>query len=414
MDTRVKPAYDTYVASAMPEISPMGSESSKALEISSGGKRNDEIESLRALAVLFVLLEHINYLLYWRHDDLGAGYINPYGGVDLFFCISGFVITAAFGAEISQAVAEPARYWRTVAAFYIRRAYRILPLSWAAFFGVLAFLLIVHGWSEDLITRSLGDFLAIAFNVQNIHYGSCAVVDTHYCGAFGIYWSLSLEEQFYMVFPLVFLLPRKWMIGVLIGAVILFALLPRTTMVWMTRVDAIALGVLLGLSRETEAYKALAPTILSRWPFRWTALTVLMVGLAVIPTGIVPFYPTMVSVISLLLVFVASHDREFLFAKGPLRSGLVWVGQRSFAIYLIHDAVFRAVQGACRIVFPPTQPDGWTVVVLIAAASVVLAILADLSFRWLETPLRKRGKQVASDFLRQGAEPVPHISRAAE
>ena len=161
-------------------------------------RRNDEIEVLRAIAVLFVVVGHINTLLYWRQDTFDA-YVNLYGGVDLFFCISGFVITSAFGREIASSVGDPALYWRTVVAFYIRRAYRILPLSWAVFFATFA-LLCLHKFSIELLHRSLGDFLAIAFNVQNFHLANCGSTSSNSCGQFAIYWSLSLEEQFYFVF----------------------------------------------------------------------------------------------------------------------------------------------------------------------------------------------------------------------
>jgi peptidoglycan/LPS O-acetylase OafA/YrhL len=361
-------------------------------------RRNDEIEVLRAFAVLFVIVEHINTLLYWRHETFDL-YVNLYGGVDLFFCISGFVIASAFGSEISEAVATPKLYWRTVVAFYIRRAYRIIPLSWTVFFLTLAVLVTFQGFTLELLLRSLGDFLAIIFNVQNIHYGSCALTDTVYCGQFGIYWSLSLEEQFYLVFPLLFLLPRKVMICGLVAAVALFAFLPRTTVVWMTRIDAIALGVLLAFVRSSTAYQAFTPNILSHPAVRGPVLTILLCGLAVIPTGIVSFFPTMVSLISLILVFIASYDRGFLMAPGYIRSCLVWTGERSFAIYLLHNAVFWMIVGIHKTFFPPAEPRYRTTVFFIVAAIFLLAILTDLSFRYLETPLRRRGKRVAANFL---------------
>lgn len=367
-------------------------------------RRNDEIEVLRAIAVLFVVVGHINTLLYWRQDTFDA-YVNLYGGVDLFFCISGFVITSAFGKEIASSVGHPALYWRTVVAFYIRRAYRILPLSWAVFFATFA-LLCFHKFSIELLHRSLGDFLAIAFNVQNFHLANCASASSNGCGQFAIYWSLSLEEQFYFLFPFLFLLPRRIMIFGLIVVVVLFAFLPRTSMVWMTRVDAIALGVLLACARDSHAYRAFEPTILSRRLFRILVGSILILGLAVIPTGIVPFYPTMVSLISLLLVFVASYDRGFLFAPGRLRSLLVWIGQRSFAIYLIHNTVFWIIVGASKVLFPQAAHSGLTAAVFLIVAVVLLAVISDLSFRHLETPIRKRGKQVADDYVRNLSEPA--------
>jgi peptidoglycan/LPS O-acetylase OafA/YrhL len=362
-------------------------------------QRNDEIEALRAIAVIFVLIAHINTLLYWHTDTFDA-YVNLYGGVDLFFCISGFVITTAFGSEISEAVEDSQRYWRTVVAFYIRRAYRILPLAWAVFALTLAVILIFPLGYKHVLQRSLGDFLAIAFDVENIHYGSCAITATDYCGSFGIYWSLSLEEQFYLVFPLLFLLPSRLMVVGLIGAVATFAFLPRTTMVWMTRIDTIALGVILAFARQSAAYTAFTPNFLSTSVFRWGALVILLLGLAIIPTGIVPFFPTMVSVISLLMVFVASYDQGFLIAPGLVRSFLVWIGERSFAIYLMHNGVFWLIIGVSRRYFPQPYPAERTTIAFVVAAAVILAIASDLSFRFLETPLRQRGKRVTSDFLR--------------
>ena len=67
----------------------------------SSRRRNEEIEVLRAVAVLFTVVEHINILLFWRTTDFG-NIVNLYGGVDLFFCISGFVITSAFADEIAE------------------------------------------------------------------------------------------------------------------------------------------------------------------------------------------------------------------------------------------------------------------------------------------------------------------------
>jgi peptidoglycan/LPS O-acetylase OafA/YrhL len=191
----------------------------------------------------------------------------------------------------------------------------------------------------------------------------------------------------------------------LIGAVATFAFLPRTSMVWMTRIDAIALGILLAFARHSAAYKAFTPSILSTAVFRWGVLVILLMGLAIIPTGIVPFFPTMVSVISLLLVFIASYDRGFLIAPGLVRSFLVWIGQRSFAIYLMHNGVFWLVIGIGRRYFPQANPAERTTMVFVIAAAAILAITSDLSFRFLETPLRQRGKRVALDFLQAEASP---------
>jgi peptidoglycan/LPS O-acetylase OafA/YrhL len=133
---------------------------------------------------------------------------------------------------------------------------------------------------------------------------------------------------------------------------------PCTTMVWMTRIDAIALGLLLAFVRSSYAYQAFTANILSHRAVPAPVLTILLCGLAAIPTGIVSFFPTMVSLISLILVFIASYDSGFLMARGYIRSCLVWIAERSFAIYLLHNAVFWMIVGIHKTFGKAKVSDG--------------------------------------------------------
>lgn len=378
--------------------------------------RNDEIEVLRAVGVLLTMAEHVNTLLSWRTSNFD-GYVNFFGGVDLFFCISGFVITSAFAEEIAQAARVPRLYWRTVAAFWIRRAYRITPLAWTVL--LLSMLLTVAFSRRDplgILMGFVGDFIAVVFDVANFHYAFCIENGGPLCGPNGIYWSISLEEQFYLVFPFLFLLPRRLMVLGLIGIVAIFAFIPRTTLVWMVRLDAIALGVLLALARETEAYQAFEPRFLAARPMRWIVIPLLLAGLIIVPAGkgLVPFFPTLVSLIALLLVFLASYDKYYLAAPGAVRSVLVWIGQRSFAMYLMHNTVFWIVNGMYARLFPATPVGPNLTMPFILAAAALLVLFSDASFRLLETPLRQRGKRMAADLLRQSwAAHVPAVDDRA-
>jgi peptidoglycan/LPS O-acetylase OafA/YrhL len=373
-------------------------------------RRNDEIEVLRGLSVLLVLFEHINTLLYWRTYNF-EDYVYTYGGVDLFFCISGFVITSAFGRGIAEAVGTGRKYWVTVLAFWARRAYRILPLAWAVV--LFNFVLFELAFGGHMLRAFAGDFIAIALDIENFHYASCALIPNPYCGPNGVYWSLSLEEQFYLAFPFLFLLPRKWQVLILVGIVLVFVWLPRTSLVWMIRLDAIALGVLLGFVRTHEFYRVFEPRILRAARLRWPIITILVTALVVVPAGagLVPFYPTMVSLIALGLVFVASYDNGYLMPAGRARSLMVWVGQRSFAIYLVHNTVFWVVAALCRRSL--VNPHGSGIVVLaVAVAAVLIAGVSDLSFRLLETPLRRRGQRIATDMLKNTEESVDDVTPA--
>lgn len=360
--------------------------------------RNLEIEALRAFAVLFVIFGHINTLLLSRQQTFDA-YVNFYGGVDLFFCVSGFVITSAFAKEMTVAAGEPHSYWRAAAAFWVRRIFRIWPLAWTVFLGTALLMLYAHSWRSDVISGIIGDFAAVALNLQNIHLASCIGATSPYCGSFfGVYWSLSLEEQFYLVFPFLFLLPRRLMVLGLVGIVVLFAFLPRTPMVWMVRLDAIALGVLLALCKEHWLYDRMRPTFLSNSLLRPAALVGLLLALCVIPATLPPFFPTIVSLITLLLVFLASYSEEFLVGPGLPRRILVWIGERSFAIYLLHNPVFWLVAGIYRRAFPVSSASAFKTMLLLVIATLLLVVLAEVSFRFLETPLRRYGKRLATTF----------------
>ncbi|MBB4428356.1 peptidoglycan/LPS O-acetylase OafA/YrhL [Bradyrhizobium sp. CIR48] len=354
-----------------------------------GGGRLGELEVLRAVAILYVLVEHISTLLPGHVDTIEPFF---YGGVDLFFCISGFVITSGFAASITAARATN-RFGRAVGAFYIRRAFRILPLAGAAFVFTLAVSVAIFGAGPDLLAQSRADALAILFNVQNLHYGLCVQSGAAYCGQFGVYWSLSLEEQFYLVFPFLFLLRRRYLVVLLLAVAALFAWLPRTTMVWMVRLDAISLGVLLGLARGSLG--AIEPTWLGAALPRRVCTPLLLIAMVAVPYLNVPSFPIVVSAICLALVFVASFGKGYLVGESPLRALLIWIGQRSFAIYLLHQAVFWMVSHTGAVLMPPS----WQLsLVSIAAAAVLLAVIADISFRLLETPLRLVGKGIADAF----------------
>jgi peptidoglycan/LPS O-acetylase OafA/YrhL len=362
-------------------------------------RRNEEIEVLRALGVLLVIFEHINTLLFWRTENFDD-YVNAYGGVDLFFCVSGFVITSAFGAGLTEAAASADRYWPTVLAFWVRRIYRILPLAWTVLFVNLVVSLLVFGHG---LLGFVGDFLSVFLYIENFHYARCVVAASKYCGPNGIYWSLSLEEQFYLAFPFLLLLPRRYAVAALVAIVLVFAVLPRTTLVWMVRLDAIALGVLLAFAMPFQPYRVFEPRALASTALRWPIVAILLTALVVVPAGagLVTFFPTIVSLIALGLVFVASYDKGYLMPIGAARTAMVWVGQRSFALYLLHNTVFWIIRGAANRLFPGAAHGGIAVICYLASAAILLALASDLSFRLLETPLRRRGQRIAARILEQ-------------
>jgi peptidoglycan/LPS O-acetylase OafA/YrhL len=363
-------------------------------------KRNLEIEALRALAILIVLVGHTPTLLYWKAPEFA--YAEWFGGVDLFFVISGFVITLTFYDELRAAVLDDREcYWRLVGAFWIRRAFRIIPASWL-WLAITIALSVAFNRSGIFGTTlgNIGDFLSVALNVANFHFTQCeanhALV---WCGWNGVYWSISLEEQFYLIFPLLIFLPKRWLAILLAAVIIVQPFRTPATLVYMTRFDGISLGVLLGFFRMTMAYRVLEPTFLARSWVRIPVACLLVAGIVVVPGGggIIPYFMSLVIAVCGVLVLIASFDKGYLIGPGFFRMALVWIGERSFAIYLMHNTVFWIIR---EVWFrwssvPPT--DAQTIPFLVIAGCMI-AVLSDLSFRFFETPLRRRGKRIAAEF----------------
>jgi peptidoglycan/LPS O-acetylase OafA/YrhL len=175
--------------------------------VSSGHSRREEIQALRAIAVLLVVLFHL-----WP-DLVPGGFV----GVDVFFAISGFLITGMLVREVQRTGTVP------LAAFWARRARRLLPAPLLVILAcAVATAAIVPLTAWD---RFFAEFRASTAYVENWHLAATSV---DYFAANDApspvrhFWSLSAEEQFYLVWPLLMLggvLLARWRGGVRMRAV---------------------------------------------------------------------------------------------------------------------------------------------------------------------------------------------------
>jgi peptidoglycan/LPS O-acetylase OafA/YrhL len=192
------------------------------------------IQGLRAIAVILVVLYH-----FWP-GRLSGGYI----GVDIFFVISGFLITGQLARELERTgrISLP--------AFWAKRARRLLPASLLVLlFGVIVTLFVLPLSS---LVSSLKEILASAFYVENwsLAAGSVDYLASHDATVAQHYWSLSVEEQFYIVWPLL-LLGATWL------GVKFFARrkwLPMIAIVVVITVVSIALSIAYTHSNPAEAF----------------------------------------------------------------------------------------------------------------------------------------------------------------
>jgi peptidoglycan/LPS O-acetylase OafA/YrhL len=339
-----------------------------------------ELDTLRGLAVLLVFLYHG---LFWslppaamtaNARTLTALFRYGWSGVQLFFVLSGFLIT---GILIQSKDAE--RYYRT---FYVRRALRILP----AFLLLVATLLVTRAitWRYALVSTAFVANLSPLFGVPM---------------GYPPLWSLAVEEQFYAVWPAA--VRRISIRLVAITAAVVFLASPALR-AWAFshgrggeiyyyswfNLDGLALGAILAViargSRRMFARTAAACVVLGFLIAVASAIAHADVTTRLTLAGAV-FQSTLLyliygTVVALALLAGSSRGRGFV-SVAPLR----WLGYISYGLYLVHVAcfgLFDRITGAMNVAHPPY---GIAFVALrFAIAGSAAIVIATISRRYYE------------------------------
>ncbi|MDQ4123386.1 MAG: acyltransferase [Acidobacteriota bacterium] len=326
-----------------------------------------ELDGLRGIAILLVLLHHAGIpLMHGSHI-----------GVDIFFVLSGFLITALLCQEYEK-------YGRiSLKNFYIRRLLRLTP-ALALLLTILGAYTVATKSGAELVKTGkaiiytalyLSDF-ALAFGFTNL-------------GALEHTWSLAIEEHFYLLYPLALVLVfgkklSRRTIFFLIGALIIAITIHRAFL-WGpspeevnrvfygfdTRADGLLIGCLLGLAASWGKL----PSV--KW-FTALAAALTLFLAAVFASWNSALYAYGLPLINLstalVLAFALTSRPKYLSNKV-----LVWVGTISYGLYLWHNLIFILVRE--RITESP-----WGILILGSAVSVVCAAL---SYYLLEKPCLK-------------------------
>ncbi len=338
----------------------------------------EDIQALRGLAILLVLLHHA------KLDFLTAGYL----GVDIFFVISGYLITQIIRKDLENGTFSFSR-------FYFRRAKRLLPAAYVTLLAttLLSGVFLTQSEARDFFRQLVG---AVTFT------GNIALwLQTGYFeGAANLkpllhVWSLSIEEQYYMLLPAAMVLaPRRyWMpaMGVLLilSMTLCFALAgskPSATFYLLpTRGWELALGslgALIGAGRPAGSVpdKRLSSLV-------WPALLLLVV-IPAFPTGILqPWGDAAIVCVATLIVILGCHPA---LVQSPVLLPLARLGDFSYSLYLVHWPLFAFANNA--YVSPvPTQVN-------IGLAVVALGLGYAL-YRYVELPVRRAPMHLSKKSL---------------
>ncbi|MGE7218840.1 acyltransferase family protein [Priestia koreensis] len=354
------------------------------------------LDGLRALAVLAVIVYHLN--LTWAM----GGFL----GVDIFFVLSGYLITSiilpAKGEELSFKLKD----------FWISRIRRLLPAAYVMIMTTMAWVVLFKG---DLLSKVRGDAIASLFYSSNWWFIFHKV---SYFDSFGSpsplknLWSLAIEEQFYLLWPLLliaglalFKSRLKFAIVVLIGAV----------------GSAVAMGMMyepgmdpsrIYYGTDTRSFELLIGCFLALiWPMKRLSTKKLpkvpqaslnIIGCVTLLVTLASFYVIneyqsfvyqggmfLFCLNAAVLIACVVHPSSFIgkvLSWKPLR----WIGTRSYGIYLWHYPVI--------VLGTPIREIGNPVYWHIVVQLLIVFVLAEWSYRFVEVPIRTYGIRA---FLRQ-------------
>jgi peptidoglycan/LPS O-acetylase OafA/YrhL len=377
---------------------------------------NTDIECLRAFAVIGVVITHAQSDLFrpglpWLERVFAI--VEPWCGVDLFFAISGFVIARSLLPQLSAVSGNLSAQCHVVATFWIRRAWRLLPSAWLWLALILLASIIANRSGVfGSVGVNLMATLAGLFNVANLRFADTMFRSPY--GASFVYWSLSLEEQFYIALPLLAIGTRRYFPWVLAALVAMQLPMQRSVLLMALRTDALSLGVLLAMASSTRLYARIEPRILGRirgsGGFVLILLLSLMGAFARLNNTCSAYAMGAVAITATILVWIASYNENYLIQQGRLKRALIWVGNRSYAIYLCHIPVFFLLR-ECAFRLGIAHVSAWP---LSVTAAGLIALAATLNFRFVEQPLRRHGRLVAERFIARRTKAVESASGQAQ
>jgi len=352
------------------------------------------IDSLRALAVLAVIIYHVDV------NYLPGGFL----GVDLFFVLSGYLISSLIIKEYRKTGSL------NLYNFYIRRARRLLP---AVYFMITVGLVVMVLFNEVLLRKSHLDAIFGYIYSSNWWY---IFHKLDYFDSFGAQspfkhlWSLAIEEQFYMIFPLLFLLVNrkkkskdgtyklnKNFLYVILG-LILVSLIAHILLFDINNISRIYFGT------DTRAFSLLVGVVgailypMERLHAKVTLqqnMVYSVVSLVSIATLITVMIYTseyntwlyrggflLVAILG-LIVIISSGKQHTLMSRLLSFKPVVFIGKISYSLYLWHFPVL--------VLTTPVSEIGNPNIIFVILRVILTFVLATASYLFVETPIRKLG-----------------------
>jgi peptidoglycan/LPS O-acetylase OafA/YrhL len=360
-------------------------------------KFRPDIEGLRAVAVVFVILSHLQL----SENLFSGGFV----GVDIFFVISGYLITSLLMHEYSKnAKATKGSGWISLRIFYFRRARRLLPAAILVLFATVLFSYVfLNSVKAD---QTLKDSLFALFFLANLNLIS---QNTDYfqqgfeSGPLQHFWTLSVEEQYYLIFPTLFLI-TVLLNGLKIGSyrlrwrqrlVVVVGTLTAVSLLWsiiqsntspvsgyfssLTRAWEIGVGSLLaiiifkGVPKESR----LLNTVLASTGVFGIFLSVLIFNSGSLFPGFNALLPTLSTC---CLIYVGASSSQSVVTRILSTKVFTFLGKISYSLYLWHLPILILIPQFLE----PKLSQGESRVILL----IPIFLLSVLTYLFIERPIR--------------------------
>jgi peptidoglycan/LPS O-acetylase OafA/YrhL len=351
------------------------------------------LTSIRGFAALWVVAMHFQLGMADVGYNLWPGLAHyGYAGVDIFFILSGFILTAVYqGIE-----------WRGVGAFLIRRVFRVYPMNLAVLAGMLivwvdAYMRFgVHNAAQQLRWLPVCALLLQPFIYHRLMWNAVS-------------WSISIELVCYLLFPIVIMRLRQAALPILAAIILACGVVEHHLQVYDLYVwgdGAIARGLVgfgLGMALRLASERCTAPSARLASLLELAGLAGILVTASIGQGTFIPLFAA-------VLILGLSYERGIV-AWCLNARWCLWLGRISFSVYLIHEEIIGLVWPH----FPASRlPFGhhlngilWTLMVLV----LVLA-LGTVTWYCIEEPFRRLGSWLARRIERDDPTPAPRPETA--
>jgi peptidoglycan/LPS O-acetylase OafA/YrhL len=375
-----------------------------------------EIQYLRGAAVIMVIWGHMEF---YRESTL-----DPYfqhmlrSGVDIFFVISGFVVGKNLFEMLELGhktiIGSIENNIPNLKAFYIRRIFRLLPVAvlLIVFNTIMLLITGMHGRNEEIF--GLFSHLTMQSDFDTINFAV-----TQKVRSMNHYWSLAVEERFYIFAPMLILCCRTPMQFMKL-AVAIIVILPFIKVFGgyikdilylngFLRFDAFMIGMMIYLiGQHTEIWKKTFPRQLNRVATNMVVLLILVLiarmpvmqtvdhKIAVEFIGSAYYYHC-VYFFTAILIVLAIQDKGYVLSIPGFQKILGWMGDRSYCIYVFQFFYEWVTRAGIKSIFK-IEPNK---IELGVGYIVVMFVFTETIYRLYETPLRNRGKRIAKRIMEE-------------